>query len=124
MRVLLLGTTGVNKRDVWTAVKQERLAHTQEGNVSLPRLIEFEKDYLEREVDGPLYRFLDMPEDAQARCWTAAWARFSEEFSETTEDIAVALHAVLIRSDFGTRTFLAPEPAESDRLYACSHPDG
>ncbi len=111
MRVLLLGTTGVQNNVVWARLDQERTgqaASRGEGTAHVPRFLDFEKEYLQPQ-SGTLFGFLDATEREQQHCWETAWAQLHGDLAGSSEDLALAVHATFVREDFGTRAFLAPE---------------
>ena len=111
-RVLLLGTTGVEKLTAWNNLLLERTQRATELHTSppaTPRYIDFEKDFLKKESPHELFSFLESAEDVQHHAWNRAWAKLEAQLTSSDEDVAIAVHATFVRDGFGTRSFLAPE---------------
>jgi hypothetical protein len=110
-RILLLGTTGVEKLFAWNQLAQERARAAAEDGTEvpiMPKFLDFEKDFLKAEAQT-LYSFLDDTEQAQYETWNRAWDKLAMKLTESDDSFAVAVHAVFVRDEFGTRSFLEPD---------------
>jgi adenylate kinase len=100
-RILLLGTTGVSKENVVKKLEEYLRARRDIPNfVSL----DFERQYIES-PRRKLYNYLDDPEDRQRSLWREAWVRCNREIQSIQDkDVILAIHGVLVRPLFGTRS--------------------
>jgi hypothetical protein len=130
-RILLLGTTGVDKVTAWNRLTQERARRATDQHTSVPPtpvFLDFEKTFLKVEA-RTLYSFLDDTESAQQQAWDRAWDKLASKLKASDDSFAVAVHAAFVRDEFGTRSFLAPEKLKDlgftdivtliDDVYSC-----
>ncbi len=106
-RVLVLGSTGVDKRG---ALDNFRIYRSRITDISDLLIVDFERDFIETEVN--LYDYLDAREDHQRAIWRSAWRKFQERLRDHRhKDILLSMHGVLVRPLYGVRT-----PANIDDL--------
>ncbi len=103
LRVVLLGTTGIEKRAI-----ADRLTEWTQANLSQSfYIIDFEKEYLTHSAKGgrPLTHFLAQPVREQYRSWTHAWDALAEDgrLNETGENAILCIHASIVRGNYGVR---------------------
>ncbi|MBI3755263.1 MAG: hypothetical protein HY265_03775 [Deltaproteobacteria bacterium] len=95
-RILLLGTTGVEKSD---AVKNlVKFAETQIGFGKL-ELVDFEKEYILRKNNIEIHSYLDAEKYRQRDYWLEGWKQFKTWHKKNKDkDVLLSLHGVLTRS--------------------------
>jgi len=110
-RVVLLGTTGIEKRKI-----ADRLHEwTQENLGQSFHIIDFEKDYLTHGAKGgrPMTHFLAQPVAEQYRSWLHAWEALvgddrlavlpEDDSLAPSENVILIVHASIVRGNYGVR---------------------
>lgn len=109
-RILVLGTTGIDKQKALHSIT----SGYQDGPLWEP--VNFEKDYLFNPSKKGLRRntFLDASIETQFNTWTESWGVFAKERklskrgSRGTHGILLSMHGVYLRGHYGTRSVLLP----------------
>ena len=109
-RVLLLGTTGVDKETATSALLKhlidENMHLPEENKVKAPRIVDFEHEYIVGKLRIPMRRFLDKQEDDQRLNWNEAWDLFVADLNSdfADQDVILSLHGVVARWLYGFRS--------------------
>lgn len=103
LRVLLLGTTGIEKQQI-----ASRLSEWADRSLGQSfRIMDFEKEYLTNSAKGgrPLSWFLAQEVRVQHRSWQHAWDRLAEDgrLEEADENTILCVHASIVRGNYGVR---------------------
>lgn len=99
-RILVLGTTGIDKDTVIANLRTYRESFT---DISDLITLDFEKDFIES--DRQLYDYLDAREDQQQSIWRDAWKRFRSRLEQLRhKDVLLSMHGVLARPLYGVRS--------------------
>lgn len=102
-RILVLGTTGVDKR---TAI-DKLIAHHKiaAAGQESPTVVHFEHEFVNKE-EVEVHNFLDDREHSQRATWRRAWGQFRRRLKTDLRDrdVILALHGVLARSLYGVRS--------------------
>lgn len=100
VRVMLLGITGLDKGFVLGRL-EESLARSIAITGKI-RLIDFEKEYIDKEFAHEFHSYLDAEQDKQRDLWRRCWARMSKDVKN--DSVFVALHGACTRPLFGIRS--------------------
>ena len=110
-RILVLGTTGIDKRKAL-----HNISNWYQDDPPWEPAINFEKDYLFNPAKKGLRRntFLDASLETQFNTWANAWDVFAKEKKLTkkgnrgTRGMLLSMHGVYLRGHYGTRSVLLP----------------
>ncbi len=112
-RILVLGTTGVNKSKALSQL--EKYIHSQGITVTY-KIVDFDEDFLKPVIEEngkDYFSYLDDTNLRQRQLWLEAWKRFipdenSEKFQDRNKEqnIILTLHGVLTREFTGTRSLI------------------
>lgn len=101
-RILIFGTTGVNKSFVCR--KLETYQTNLYGKVNF-QWFDFENFVLSANRFRHIYEYLDAKAEVQSNYWLEAWEQFKPEIQKhNDENIILSMHGVLARREYGTRT--------------------
>lgn len=99
-RVLVLGTTGVDKQTALSNLKSNRSMSEETSNL---HILDFEKDFIVPEFG--LYDYLDGLEAYQRTIWQTAWKKCADRLRELEhQDVILSIHGVLVRPLYGVRS--------------------
>ena len=103
LRVVLLGTTGIEKYKI-----AERLSGWTQGQLGQSfHIIDFEKEYLTHAAKGGrrLTHFLAQPVTEQYRSWLRAWDALTEDgrLEDTDDNTILCVHTAIVRGNYGVR---------------------
>ena len=103
-RVLLLGTTGIEKAQV-----ARRFRDWAQANLGQTvRIVDFEKEYLcepSRGGQDRLYSFLGQTVAEQNTQWRQSWAELERDgvLNESNDNVILCTHACIVRGDYVLR---------------------
>jgi hypothetical protein len=99
-RILILGATGVDKKNVLQLLKEWQ----QEGIAPATdiKFYDFEQDFISHFIEE-FYEYLDGKEQHQREYWSNAWDLFCGNISKET-NVVLSMHAMLARPLFTNRS--------------------
>lgn len=100
-RILVLGTTGVNKDFALQNLSKYRTElHSNEGFEHLNL-----EDFILKENGIEIFNYLDADEDQQVRFWIKGWKGLKSKIKSCKDkNILLSMHAILARRSYGTRS--------------------
>lgn len=98
-RILLLGTTGVDKRSAVRALREYAAVETDLAGLEFH---DFENKYIGPLVNGELWNYWDQDPSFQRYRFETAWTDFQRNFNPDAITV-LAMHAVLVRETYGVR---------------------
>ena len=101
-RAFLLGTTGVDKSTVLQRITDYRRKR-HDYDISKLATLDFEREFVRPDYD--LHSYLDANANDQRSIWRGAWQKLMEFVNGNPDkDIILAMHGVLVRPLYGTRS--------------------
>lgn len=99
-RVLLLGSTGIDKRLAIARLRQYRESVAEDAGFTY---IDLESDFVAPRFRGGMSAFLDADDHEQWVEWRSAWREMMSTL-DASRDTVLGIHAVLARQLYGIRT--------------------
>ena len=105
-RIVLLGTTGVEKAAVVARLLEYLDEESETGRPQVAS-VDFEKDFILEPHSLPHYDYLDEREETQRLRWADGWKSFEAALQRSEyagRDIILRIHGVLVRPLYGVRS--------------------